>query len=418
MVLEFVILDRTESLLVLPCFEDFTACGSEIAAALGGAGQYHCDDGTSYSYKSSFAAGVRSDNTFLSAALVVECKVRKNVKVWEVVWVDTVADAKGKGCGTFLLDGLRAAAARQGVVALLVESSNRALTYWLTRPYPVARTLLRDDRRADLRKLKMSCVAAEEARNSVIVRELLVEPATSAPPSTKLKKRFKGKKHARGGARVSRPVFEAVSVPPPELECLYTDRISRDKRGRVTASTVFRGLPYRYGVNEATHVIFPTTPTFIELLRRKGLLAEVGTARAARVRQHCHEAVAPHEAARATVDTAVAGVFAVVATKAAARATVDIAVAGAFAAVVAKAATAVLAAEQTASLSKETATKKDDESTGGSESEAEPQAEPSPCAGTRTLNCNNIFAVLPSTPAELELDSAPCPRPRSASLGG
>jgi len=268
---------------------DFDDKSDEIAAALAGAKSYRCPkDGTVYNYSKCFAAALRCSDTavLVSAALVVERQVSNGKTkscVWELVWFNSVNNCRGSGAGSLLFRDLHALAVERGITALLVESSNRALTYWLTRPFPIMRTVLRRTKNgaADLINYLDENRPEEAIRHRLITEELLLPKAAdedSAPTSKKKKKKQRGQ---RGG------VFSVEGIVPVEAEFLYSDRVFRDSRGNPTASACFSGSPYRYDITSSIHVIFPTSPAFVNKLRPVGLVVNQSKDDLARLRQRC-----------------------------------------------------------------------------------------------------------------------------------
>jgi len=173
--------------------------------------------------------------------------------VWEVVWFNSLPTASGCGHGSALFARIHRLAQDEGVLAVLVDSTTQALSYWITRPnLHIASVLLRRDQCSILQTSAnlMNDYAAEAVnvvRHKAIIGELVLKPGS---------------------------VFSVGCVPPDQLACLYDDiqledgtyDRSRNKSGK------FRGLPYRYGIMDTTHVIYPTSPRLVADLEVADLL--------------------------------------------------------------------------------------------------------------------------------------------------
>jgi GNAT superfamily N-acetyltransferase len=230
----------------------FPKSTAEILSAVQG-GKYAGDElnRKGYDFTNSFVPVLRCARTgaIVASAIVVEKKiVKKNTKgvaksslVHEIVWFATFSELRGKGYGSRLFSELHALAARAQSAAILIESCDTALSYWLGLcDVPIARCLIREkprmvqenqtaeDKAATLwREPDEACVRRAERLNQ------LLQP------------------QEKGG------VFEQVRFPPVALEQLYTEGIFRDKKGKAKDSSSFQGAPYRYGTPEATHIWFP-----------------------------------------------------------------------------------------------------------------------------------------------------------------
>jgi hypothetical protein len=182
--------------------------------------------------------------------------------VWEVVWFCTAEDSGGCGHATALFSRLREEADRAGnVTALLVESSDRAVPFWLTRPdCPVLRTVLRCPERRDLTRT----MTEEERRKDATRRNLdPSEEETMSDRKHRLRlKALVAKRDARweedssgvargggvGGAVVrggqgldcareqpqqekGERLFYVASHPPEEVNGLYNEEQGEDEEG-------------------------------------------------------------------------------------------------------------------------------------------------------------------------------------------
>lgn len=185
----FEVLERERACEVIPCFmEDFPGSVNELTAACRGESFRDCDDNNNfYDYRNTFVSGVRNAETgdWTCAAIIVEVTITKNRKknrVWELIWLATKAGCKGRGYGSSLFCQLHNIAVKDEVTAIIVESSNKAITFWLTRPHvPIATWVLRSvTGRPDLLATRLSSDALEEQRNNVIMRELFTADATGS----------------------------------------------------------------------------------------------------------------------------------------------------------------------------------------------------------------------------------------------
>ena len=181
----FNLLDRPDNAILEDFFADegdFGQKREEIAAALAGGSYRDEEEKMTYHYGTCFSPVLRRADTgqVMCAAVVVERVISKpsrnggkgkngggggggggigiyapagGVKTWEVVWFSTLRASRGLGCGSLMFIQLQALAVGTGVTALVIESSNRAVGYWITRPgVPILGVLLRDATRADLRE--------------------------------------------------------------------------------------------------------------------------------------------------------------------------------------------------------------------------------------------------------------------------
>lgn len=230
----------------------FPKSAEEIECALKGL-KYAGDklNAKGYDFTSSFVPVLRCARTgaILASAVVVEKKITKKsskgapktMVVHELVWMAAFSEVKGKGYGSRLFAEMHALSTRAQVAAILCESCDTALSYWLgITDVPISRTLVRDK----IKKIDEEQSAEDKA--ALLWKE---SNPTNAARAEKLIQLLLPKE--KGG------VFTQSKFPPAALEPLYTDTVLRDRKGRIAESTVFQGAPYRYGTPEASHVWFP-----------------------------------------------------------------------------------------------------------------------------------------------------------------
>lgn len=230
----------------------FPKSALEIKSAIQG-GKYAGDElnQKGYHFTNSFVPVLRCARmgSILASSVVVEKKiVKKNAKgaqkisvVHEVVWFATFSELRGKGYGSRLFAELHALSSRAGAAAILCESCDTALSYWVgLTDVPIARPLIREKPRT-----------VNESQSAEDKAALLwKEPNEAcARRADRLMKLLLPKD--KGG------VFLQTRFPPAALEALYSEQLFRDKKGNVQSSSIFQGAPYRYGTPEATHVWFP-----------------------------------------------------------------------------------------------------------------------------------------------------------------
>ena len=71
-------------------------------------------------------------------------------------------------------------------------------------------------------------------------------------------------------------MFSVSGIPPISVQCLYRETVFRDSGGNPTASTTFTGKAYRYNIETSTHIIFPTSAPFVNLLTAQNLVITHG----------------------------------------------------------------------------------------------------------------------------------------------
>ena len=241
---------------------DFRDKTGEIRAALRNATYHSADRREPFNYASAFTGVARRlDNGQVAcAALVVPHDIQGAVptRVWEVVWVNSSSTSKGVGFGTALFEHLHALAVDSGVTAMLVESSTRSLSFWLSRQHDIVNTVMRRYTPQQVKEGRslMSCgniVAIESReRHCRMIWELVM----------------------RRGAH-----FSVRNAPPDGLARLYDEEILSeglpDTLGHATPNVgrVFCGAPYRYDITSSIHVVFPTDAAFISTLTELDLIA-------------------------------------------------------------------------------------------------------------------------------------------------
>ena len=185
----------------------------------------------------------------VTAAAIVVIKNIRSRSIWECIWLVVKKNERGTGYGDRLFKRIHNDARRAAAYAMLVTSTNSALSFWLSRTnVDFIRYVYRGSNslpsyEGSLRRLRKLIFDSE---------------STDEHESEKsdLNRLFTFKVYPRDG------------LPVDAILDLYTDEIWRDRKGRITRSTVFDGRPYRYGISSANHVWFPLAKTFVRRLKQ------------------------------------------------------------------------------------------------------------------------------------------------------
>jgi hypothetical protein len=237
----------------------------------------------------------------MAAAIIVEKSTKTNKSVvYEIVWFAASNTERSRGLGGLLFANIHYMASCVGVFALVVESTNRAITWWLSRPgVHICSTILRASTRPSLSDVstRLCPCDVENRKLRGILDGLLNLPSgvdknvpnsstnarrCSTPESHCFGSQESGS-HSVGGGSRRRPShgkrrnssaasvgkglkkkktlashFEVRASPIKAMDILYHDTTFRDSKGNVkNSSKMFQGKPYRYAVDNATHIIFP-----------------------------------------------------------------------------------------------------------------------------------------------------------------
>lgn len=187
-----------------------------------------------YDYSTVFVPSVFNDGKVVSAAVVVKKQIR-SYNVWELIWFVTDKCVRCRNLGTTLFDRLYGSARREGVDAILVCSTNSALSFWLTqKEKPIFRTVY-----------------------------------GGTTPNFEHTKWPLRKLFASRGEEDALFTFERYPncTPDESIITLYTDTIWRDRKGRISKSTVFQGSPYRYDIQQSNHLWFPIAKSLVKKLK-------------------------------------------------------------------------------------------------------------------------------------------------------
>ena len=206
--------DEKELLDLFSCY--FKGSIDEIKSAVKGARV----GGYDYSRRMLFGIRHPEDDTLAAACILVQQRTKKH-RVLEIVWFATDPKLKGNGYGSTLFYAVMALAKGSGDSAVLVTSTNRALSFWMSRSKSVlARTVLRGKSRARIENASLSPDEEENRRNHAVLTKLVAEKDVK---------------------------FEALPKHSL-LEDLYKDKVNRNRKGRITAGQTFAGSPYRYNI--------------------------------------------------------------------------------------------------------------------------------------------------------------------------
>lgn len=193
-----------------------------------------------YDYTNSFVPVIYDDlsKEAIAATVVSIVKVKKNV-IFEVIWQVVSPHYRGQLLGSGLFRFIHRLAVEVRASAILVESTIRSLSFWLSQAFQLPQTSQFPRHR--------------NARTQLAV--LRSQPIRKGPDF--LNHCFKQDKEKRRSQLLN--LLEKViikRIPCKKIEAFYKDTIYRNKKGRPTASCVFEGKPYRYDTTQATHVWF------------------------------------------------------------------------------------------------------------------------------------------------------------------
>lgn len=187
-----------------------------------------------YNYAQRLMFGIRhpEDGSLVAACIMVQQRTNRH-RVLEIVWFATLSEYKGSGYGTTLFHAILEFAKVSGVDAVLVTSTNRALSFWMSRTGCVlSSVVLRGKTRARIQDASLSPVEEENKRNHGALLNLLAN---------------------------NRYSFE--NLPKHSLlEGLYRDKVNRNRKGKISAGQTFSGAPYRYNIEESNHLWFLVSP--------------------------------------------------------------------------------------------------------------------------------------------------------------
>jgi len=223
--------------LIAESFEDNV---EEVRAALDGKSYYKKDE-SSYSYATSFIPVIKLAGKIQAAAIVVEKNIAQRIRIFEIVWFCTTKESKGSGVGSYLFHMIHQLAKVTTVGAILCESTNRALSFWLTRKnIEISSELLRSVERCELKDVEFH----PEPEQHAIYQKIVLS------------------RHEKD--------FFVRNRPCKSMEMLYTDRVYRSRKGRVTTSSPqFEGTPYRYNVQQSNHLWYIVDPHLKRVIGKK-----------------------------------------------------------------------------------------------------------------------------------------------------
>eukprot|EP00941_MAST-03F_sp_MAST-3F-sp1_P006317 g6317.t1 len=240
---------------------------------------------STYNFENAFVAMLLAQDrkTILSASIAVKrnCTISGNTHtVVELLWQVTAQSHRGIGLGSKLFDEFYNHTKKQGAAAILVPSTNKALTFWLTRrEKPIATTVLRSSEQHCLRRggvkqensrgkchsLSPQNRGSDTSQGKEILSSIEREECDKMKAMRRqrvwslgrlFRQRNRKKNEDRETALES--LFVVVDAPPGPLRDFYTDRVYRNRRGRITKSSPpFCGSPYRYDTTTSNHVWFP-----------------------------------------------------------------------------------------------------------------------------------------------------------------
>lgn len=237
-----VLLDSAEELEIgrQILFENFSNNAKEITAAtLKQRYQNH-------DFSNRLVFGLKSINSDGKESLVAVavCMPRKVEygQTLEVIWFSTSSKFQKHGYGSELLQDILAYAAENKCKAVLCTSTNRAASWWLSRCQDMnvnlCKTILRNDGRVNLHDVSFTDNPAENAIYLEIIENMKAEMS-----------------------------LKIESFPTTRLfEKLYSEKLMRNKRGKLLKGQTFSGAPYRYCTNKSNHIWFLLCNSLVEKL--------------------------------------------------------------------------------------------------------------------------------------------------------
>jgi hypothetical protein len=217
--LEFGIADQANSQNQKQLLETFGSLFSssdsspeEFTAAM--AGRKSRNSG--YDFTSGLVVEIRFQGRLSSAAVIVTKTIRKK-RIVELIWFATHKSMRKQGYGDMLLRCIRDMAGHLSAVAILVESSDTALGWWISRRgVPVCTSIIST---SDSTKM------TQEAKWSTYVTDEIQSRLNSSTGTSSLGQ------------------FQVTGDAPDFLSLFYEDEQS--------------GKPYRYKTSDANHVWIP-----------------------------------------------------------------------------------------------------------------------------------------------------------------
>lgn len=204
-----------------------------------------------YDYRKAIVDYMSTDSgEILAASISVEKSVKKYT-VREIIWFAVCPKSRKRNIGSVLFKRIYSSAKRsKSVDAILVSSTNRALSFWLTRRgVPMFRQVLRET----------PAIPVAKGETPYHLRKLFKPQTKRADPDV-----------IALGQR-GHSLFSICSgLPSDSVLALYTDQVWRNRKGRVSKSTTFQGRPYRYGISSSSHIWYPISRRLVRALGKSG----------------------------------------------------------------------------------------------------------------------------------------------------
>jgi len=207
-----------------------------------------------YDYTNCIVPVLMIEETICAGAICVKHEFMKenNIKshVWEIIWFATNTTIRSKKYGTKLFQHIYSKARSELVEAIVVTSTSKALSFWLTRPDVYI-----------FRHVYGNFAPSSTGKGKFALRKLF-QPQTD------------DRRAEKDVVELGEALFQYESWPKsmPHESLFYTDKIWHDRKGRISKSTVFEGRPYRYTLSCCSHVWFPIAKTLRKKLQSRHLL--------------------------------------------------------------------------------------------------------------------------------------------------
>ena len=213
-----------------------------------------------YDYRHAFVPVLMDEDKVCAGAICVKHEFlsenKSKIHVWEIIWFATDNTIRSKKYGTRLFQKIHSKAKSERVSAIVVSSTTKALSFWLTRKNVSIFRYVYGNFSVDsngkgkwaLRKLFKPQIDEKRAEKDVV--EL-----------------------GKSGESLFR--YESWPNCRPHPSLYYRDKIWRNRKGRISKSTVFEGRPYRYTLSSSSHVWFPISKALRKRLRSHHLLCRV-----------------------------------------------------------------------------------------------------------------------------------------------
>ena len=213
-----------------------------------------------YDYTQAFVPVITDKDKVCAGAICVKHQFlsenKTKIHVWEIIWFATDHTIRSKKYGTRLFQKIHSKAKSERVSAIVVSSTKKALSFWLTR------------------------------RNVSIFRYVYGNFSVDSKGKGKwaLRKLFKPQIDEKSAekdvvelGKSGESLFRYESWPNcrPHQSLYYSDKIWLDRKGRISKSTTFEGRPYRYTLSCSSHVWFPISKGLRKRLRSNRLLCRV-----------------------------------------------------------------------------------------------------------------------------------------------